>query len=86
MATAPLMLDAASSRRIARLARKAGCTIEEMLQFVLRDGFDVTAEDVREAALANAELDAGRAIPHDEATRRARAMVERHAGKHKKAA
>jgi len=86
MPTAPLTLDSATSRRIVQLARKAGCTTEEMLQFVLRDGFTATAEDVREAGLANAELDAGGAIPHDVAMRRARAAVERHARKHSKAA
>lgn len=86
MPTAPLTLDSATTQRITRLARRAGCTVEEMLQYVLRDGLTATAEDVREAAAANAELDAGRGIAHEEAMRRGRAIIERHAGKHKKAA
>lgn len=77
--------DAATARRISELARKAGCAVEEMFQYVARDGLIAATEDIREAAAANAELDAGRGVSHVDAMRRGRAIIERHARKQKRA-
>lgn len=81
-----LMLSLAQQRRLVRLARNARRTPKAMLKFVLRDGFDVCEEDVRESIAADAEVASGRSFTHREVMRRARAVIATHARGHKQAA
>jgi len=81
-----LMLNLAQQRRLVRLARNARRTPQAMLRFVLRDGFDVCEEDVRESVAADAEFSAGKSVTHKEVMRRARAVIATHARGHKQAA
>ena len=82
----PLALTSAQQHRLEKLAREAGRLPRAMLKFVLRDGFDVCEDDVREARAADAELAAGRALTHAEAMARARAAIAPNARRPRKAA
>ena len=82
-----LALTMTQQRRLEKLARDAGRTPHAMLRFVLRDGFDVCELEVNECIAA--ERDAARRgyIPHDEARRQARAVLDAaHARKRRQAA
>jgi len=67
--------------RLEKLASEAGSTPEEMLDFVMQDGFDYTENFVRQVKQGLADVDAGRVVSHEEAMARLRSAVERHANK-----
>ncbi|MDO9012466.1 MAG: hypothetical protein Q7U78_11765 [Gallionella sp.] len=73
------------SGRLEKLAFEAGSTPEEMLDCVMRDGFEYTEHFVREVNNGIAEADAGLLVSHAEAMRRLQATIEKHAQKQKTA-
>ena len=81
-----IALPPLQQRRLERLAHRAGRTPKAMLKFVLRDGFDVCEEDVRENSQADAEFASGKSLSHKDAMSRARATITAHARRHKQAA
>lgn len=81
-----LALSPAQQRRLEKLARLAGRTPQSMLYFVLRDGFEATAQDVRETIEADEDIDRNDAIPHSEVMAQVRATIERHAAKRRRKA
>lgn len=68
-------LTKAQQRRLAKLAREAGCTPQAMLGFVLRDGFDLCEEDVAAARSAEVELARSGTVPHSQVSKEARAVI-----------
>lgn len=50
--------------RLNRLATSAGRTPQEMLRFVLRDGFAACEEDVATSLLAEREIEQGERVAH----------------------
>ncbi len=82
----PMMLNLVQQRRLMRLARNARRTPQAMLKYVLRDGFEVCEEDVRESLAADMEVASGKSVTHKEVMRRARAVIATHARGHKQAA
>ena len=81
-----LSLTDTQQRRLERLAREAGRTAKAMFRFVLRDGFDACEEDVRENRAADAQFAAGKSVPHKEAMKRVRSVIESHARRQKQTA
>ena len=81
-----VVLTPAHKRRLARLAREAGCEPQDLLDDVLKFGFDFVEQDIRETGKGIAELEAGKGIPHGQVMIEARAVIERHARKQKAAA
>jgi predicted transcriptional regulator len=79
-------LTPAMQRRLAKLAAAAGRTPEEVLPFVMRDGFEYTEDSVRKIDEAIAQADAGKLIPHEEVMAQIKATIAAHAAKRKKAA
>ncbi len=73
-------------RRLARLAKEAGCAPQDLLDDVFKFGFDFVEQDIRETNQGLAELAAGKGIPHSQVMAEARAIIERHARKQKAAA
>ena len=73
-------------RRLARLAKEAGCAPQDLLDDVFKHGFDFVEQDIRETSNGLAELEAGQGIPHSQVMAEARAIIERHARKQKAAA
>jgi len=82
----PVALTSAQQRRLEKLAHDARRSPRAMLKFVLRDGFEVCEEDVREARAADAEIAARSAVTHADAMARARAAIAPHARRSRKAA
>ena len=78
-----ITLTAAHKRRLARLARAAGCAPQDLLDDVFKYGFEFVAQDIRETGKGIAEIDAGKGIPHGKVMAEARAVIERHARKPK---
>jgi hypothetical protein len=72
----PLVLSVAQQLRLERLAREAGRTPEQVLKFVLRDGFDYCEWQVRESLAADAEAARVGTIPNEVVMREARAKIE----------
>lgn len=79
-------LTPAMQRRLAKLAAAAGCTPEEMLPFVMKDGFEYNEDFVRKVNEAIASADAGDLIPHEKVIAQIKATIAAHATKRKKAA
>jgi len=79
-------LTPAMQRRLAKLATAAGRTPEEMLPYVMQDGFEYNEEFVRKVNEAIEQADAGDVVPHEEVMREAQAIIDAHAAKRKKAA
>jgi predicted transcriptional regulator len=79
-------LTPAMQRRLAKLATAAGRTPEEMLPYVMKDGFEYNEEFVRKVNEAIEQADAGDVVPHEEVMREAQAIIDAHAAKRKKAA
>ncbi len=79
-------LSAGHKRRLARLAKEAGCAPQDLLDDVFKFGFDFVEQDIRETSKGLAELAAGQGVPHSQVMAEARAIVERHARKQKAAA
>jgi hypothetical protein len=71
----PVSLSSAQQRRLERLARDAGRSIEQTLKFVLRDGFEYCEWQVRESR--NSDLEAKRlgTTPHEAVMREARELI-----------
>jgi predicted transcriptional regulator len=82
-----LLLNSAQQRRLKKLARDAGRTPEQILRFVLRDGFDFCEWEVRESIAAESEAMRNGTIPNDEVHRRVSTLIESaHAQRRKQAA
>lgn len=79
-------LTPAMQRRLAKLAAAAGRTPEEMLPYVMQDGFEYNEDFVRKVNEAIEQADAGDVVPHEEVMREAQAIIDAHAAKRKKAA
>ena len=71
----PIALSIAQHRRLERLARDANRTPQQMLKFVLRDGFEYCEWQVRESLAAEAEAKRAGTVPHDIVMREARELV-----------
>ncbi len=61
-----IALTRGDRQRLARLARLADCSVEEMLRDVLRDGFDYTEYKVKAINEGLADLAEGRMLTLDE--------------------
>lgn len=83
---AQITLSKSDQARLARIAREAGKTPQEVLRFILDNGLGAAALILGKVAASRAAAARGEVIPHDAAVRRARAVLVRHAGKPKKAA
>lgn len=82
-----LLLNSVQQRRLKRLARDAGRTPEQMLRFVLRDGFDFCEGEIRESIAAESDALHNGTIPNDQVQRRATALIDSaHARRRKQAA
>lgn len=79
-------LTPAMQRRLAKLAAAAGRTPEEMLPYVMQDGFEYNEDFVRKVNEAIEQADAGDVVPHEDVMREAQAIIDAHAAKRKKAA
>ena len=84
-------LTPAHQRRLARLAKLAGCLPQELLDDVFKYGFEFVEEDIRETSFGLAQIEAGETVPHEEVMRNAKRIVEaartrKHDGKTKQAA
>lgn len=71
-------LTKAEQRRLERLAGITGRSPRATLRGVLRDGFEVVEENVRETLQGEAECDAGQVVPHEQVMAEARAIIGRH--------
>lgn len=72
----PLALTPTQQRRLEKLAREGGRTPEQMLRFVLRDGFELCEQDVQAGRTADAETKRLGTVTHSEAQRRAQALID----------
>ncbi len=68
-------------RRLEKLARDSGRTPAETLRFVLRDGFEFCEWEVRESRASDEDTKRRGAVAHEVAQRRAREVIESHAGR-----
>lgn len=66
MSAAPIALPTRLSRRIEKLAREAGRTPDEMLEFVIRDGLEYCEYAVKAVNEGLADLEAGRSVTASE--------------------
>lgn len=82
----PVSLSSAQQRRLERLARDAGRSIEQTLKFVLRDGFDYCEWQVRESRSSDAETKRLGTSPHEAAMREARELIESARGRRRRQA
>jgi hypothetical protein len=74
--TRPFALTPAQQRRLEKIAREAGRTAGETLRFVLKDGFEFCAWEVRESRAADAEAKRRAAVPDGELQRRAGQRID----------
>lgn len=82
-----LALSATQQRRLEKLARDTGRTPQAMLRFVLRDGFELCELEVNESMAAEHEAARCGYVPHAEALRQTRAVIDAaHARKRRQAA
>ncbi|MCL5059936.1 MAG: hypothetical protein M1449_05160 [Candidatus Thermoplasmatota archaeon] len=80
-------LTPAMQRRLAKLATAAGRSPEEMLPYVMRDGFEYTEDFISKVNEAIAQADAGEVVSHEEVMAKIQATIDAaHAAKRKKAA
>lgn len=79
-------LTPAMQRRLAKLAAAAGRTPEEMLPYVMKDGFEYNEDFVRKVNEAIEQADAGDVVPHEEVMAQIQATIAAARAKHKKAA
>jgi hypothetical protein len=82
----PISLSTGQQRRLERLAREAGRTTEQMLKFVLRDGFEYCEWQVRQSLAADAEAKRLGTIPHEVVMREARELIESARGRKRRQA
>ena len=83
---AQISLGKSDQARLARIAREAGKTREEVLRFILDHGLGTAALILGKVAASRAAAVRGEVIPHDAAMRRAHAVLVRQSGKPKIAA
>ena len=69
-------LSPTHKRQLARLAREAGCAPQDLLDDVLKFGFNFVERDVRESSRGIAEIEAGKGIPHGQVMVEAGAIIE----------
>ena len=74
MSTA-FILSPAHQRRLARLAKEAGCEPQALIDDVFRYGIDWVEADVRETRAGIAEGEAGLGVPDSEVRRCARKII-----------
>mgnify|MGYP001152989096 CR=1 FL=1 len=60
--------------------------LEEMLPYVMQDGFEYNEDFVRKVNEAIASADAGDVVPHEEVMAQVKATIAAHAAKRKQAA
>jgi hypothetical protein len=82
----PIALSTTQQRRLERLAREAGRTTEQMLKFVLRDGFEYCEWQVRQSAAADVEAKRLGTTPHEVVMREARELIESARGRRRRQA
>jgi len=82
----PITLSISQHRRLERLARKAGRSAEQMLKFVLRDGFEYCEWQLRQSLAADAEVKRLRTTPHEVVMREAREVTESVRGRRRRQA
>jgi hypothetical protein len=82
----PIALSSSQHRRLERLAREAGRTTEQMLKFVLRDGFEYCEWQVRQSLAADAEAKRLGSTPHAVVMREARELIESARGRRRRQA
>lgn len=82
----PIALSSAQHRRLERLARDAGRSAEQMLKFVLRDGFEYCEWQVRQSLAADVEAKRLGTTPHEVVMREARELIESARGRRRRQA
>jgi predicted transcriptional regulator len=81
MTTADIQLPKIAQTRISRLAQASGRSPTALLRFVLRDGFDVVEQSIKENALADEQFADGDTVAHVDVMRDAQHAV--HGAKHR---
>jgi hypothetical protein len=82
-----LTLTTTQQRRLEKLARDAVRTPQEMLRFVLRDGFDLCELEVNESIAAERDAMRRGYVPDQVVRRQTRSMIDAaHARKRRQAA
>lgn len=79
MDTEQKILSPSDLLRLECLARRAGVTPEQMLPFVLRDGFDECEESVSADLEADAYFKTHHGIPHEEVMANAARLIASYA-------
>ncbi len=79
--TVAAALTPAHQRRLAKLAKEAGCEAQALLDDVFKFGIDFVEQDVRETSIGLAEMQAGKTVPHGQVMKETRAIIARHARK-----
>jgi len=82
----PVSLSSTQQRRLERLARDAGRSTEQMLKFVLRDGFEYCEWQVRESLASDVEAKRLGTTPHETVMREARELIESARGRRRRQA
>jgi len=82
----PISLSSSQQRRLERLAREAGRSTEQMLKFVLRDGFEYCEWQVRESLASDVQARRLGTTPHETVMRAARDMIESARGRRRRQA
>jgi hypothetical protein len=71
-----MTLSPAQQRRLESLAREAGRTPAQTLEFVLRDGFDFCEWEVRESRMAEEDMRRHGPIPDAQVRRDAQRIID----------
>jgi hypothetical protein len=82
----PISLSSAQHRRLERLARDAGRSTEQMLKFVLRDGFEYCEWQVRESLASDAEAKRLGTTVHEAVMRESQELIESARGRRRRQA
>ncbi len=75
MTSADIQLPKIAQTRISRLAQASGRSPTALLRFVLRDGFDVVEQSIKENALADEQFADGDTVAHADVMRDAQNSV-----------
>ena len=78
-----LTLSRADTRRLERLAGEAGRTPEDVLKYVLRDGFDATEYAIK---TVRTRMQSAERVSHEDAMQQLDSMIEHHVRNEKQAA
>lgn len=78
-----LTLSEADTRRLERLASEAGRTPEDVLKYVLRDGFDATEYAIK---AVRSRMQSAERVSHEDAMQQLDNMIEHHVRNEKQAA